>query len=62
VTRYFIGHDNSGHEYAVPVEKRAEWDAWSCLPDADERGWEVPEYAKGIDGFFTFTDPRCDHG
>lgn len=58
--RYFIGVDNSGHQYAVPVAKENEWQAWCDLPEDDEAGWEPPEYAIRIDGRFTFTDPRCD--
>lgn len=56
--RYFIGHDNSGHQYIVPVSKRDEWFAWADLPDDDERGWEEPPYATRIGGGLTFTDPR----
>lgn len=58
--RYFIGVDNSGHEYAVPIAKEQEWETWSNLPEDDEAGWEAPEYAKRIDGRFTFADPRCE--
>lgn len=58
--RYFIGSDNSGHEYFVPVSRREEFDNWSQLPEDDEVGWETPEYATRIDGRFTFTDPRCE--
>ena len=58
--RYFVGSDNSGHEYYVPISKRGEFQAWAELPEDDEAGWEAPEYAKRIDGRFTFTDPRCE--
>ena len=58
--RYFIGSDNSGHEYFVPVSRREEFDEWAQLPEDDEAGWETPEYATRIDGRFTFTDPRCE--
>jgi hypothetical protein len=57
-TRYFIGGDNSGHEYAVPVAKRDDWNKWVELPEDDEDGWETPDYAFRIEGDFTFTDPR----
>jgi hypothetical protein len=60
IERYFVGSDNSGHEYYVPISKRDDFQAWAELPEDDEAGWEVPEYAKRIDGRFTFTDPRCE--
>jgi hypothetical protein len=57
--RYFIGHDGSGHEYLVPVEKTAEWFAWAELDDDDEAAWEVPPYAHRIDGgTLTFSAPQ----
>ncbi len=58
--RYFIGHDNSGHRYYVPVERQAEWWKWTEIPEDDEAGWIEPDYAVKIEGGFTFTDPRCE--
>lgn len=58
--RFFVGHDNSGHEYFVPVSRTDEWYAWVEIPEDDERSWEAPGYAGRIDGRFTFTDPRCE--
>ena len=58
--RYCIAHDNSGHEFYIPVDKRDDWDEWLCLPDDDERGWNPPDYARYVDGIFTFTDPKCE--
>lgn len=58
--RYFIGSDNSGHEYYVPVSRMDEFRRWSELPEDDEDGWDAPEWATRIDGSFTFTDPRCE--
>lgn len=56
--RYFLGHDDSGHDYAVPIERQAEWLAWLAIPEDDERAWEAPTYAIALDGRFTFSDPR----
>jgi len=56
--RYFLGMDNSGHRYAVPVEHREEWDKWSSLDEDDPEGWQPPPWAIGIEGNFTFTDPQ----
>lgn len=58
--RYFLGSDNSGHNYLVLVEKRKEWFEWLDIPEDDERSWKVPEYAKilGISlAYVTFTNP-----
>ena len=58
--RYFIGGDNSGHEYYVPVSREDEFREWAELPEEDERGWDAPEWATRIDGTFTFVNPRCE--
>ncbi len=56
--RYFLSTDQSSHHYVVPVERRAEWDVWSDIPEDDERSWTVPSFATLIDLHegFTFTD------
>lgn len=56
--RFFIGTDDSGHDYIVPVAKRDEWHAWQDIPEEDLRSWDVPEFAQRIDGGgLTFTNP-----
>lgn len=56
--RYFIGHDQSGHTYVVPLARHAEWRKWSSWPEGDVRGWTQPEWATRIDGVssISFTD------
>lgn len=59
-TRYFIGHDCSGHRYLVPYKWRHEWDEWCNLDEDDEAAWEVPEQIEAIriDGAFVhFVEP-----
>ena len=56
--RYFIGCDNSGHEYLVPVEHKKRWEIWSEIPDDDERKWDEPLYATRIEGTLTFEKPE----
>lgn len=57
--RYFIGGDNSGHEYLVPVSKAKEWGEWTLIPEDDERSWDEPDYAERIDGgTLTFENPE----
>lgn len=57
--RYFIGSDNSGHKYLVPVSIMDEWTEWSNLSEDDERSWEPPAEAVRIDGsLVTFCRPE----
>ena len=56
--RFFIGYDNSGHEYIVPVERRMDFEDWSNIDEDDPDSWEAPEYAQRCEGGLTFTDPR----
>jgi hypothetical protein len=61
--RYLIVSDNSGHDYYIPVDRSDEWAAWLDTAEDADCVWvlpEVPEYAKRIDGRFTFTDPKCE--
>jgi len=59
--RFFIGNDDSGHDYLVPVENRAEWFAFLEIPSDDERSWDVPAFAIGFDSaMLTFTDPEFE--
>jgi hypothetical protein len=51
--RFFLASDDSGHRYAVPVERRADFDEWSGDPDAVD----PPAWALRVEGGFTFTDP-----
>jgi hypothetical protein len=50
MTRWFIGHDCSGHQYLIPEAREAEWGAFCEIPEDDERSWEVPDWAVRIDG------------
>ncbi len=58
--RWFIGCDQSLHDYLVPVAKRAEWDAWTQLDEDNTLSWIAPEWAIPFDGgpwAITFTLP-----
>lgn len=56
--RYFIGMDDSGHEYLIPEEHADDWFAFVEDEERLAEGVE-PEYAKRIDGGrLTFTDPQ----
>lgn len=54
--RFFLGHDDSGHRYAVPVARRGEWETWSN--NAAGADCDPPSWAERVEGGFTFTDPR----
>lgn len=61
--RYFLGRDNDGHWYIVPVAMAAEWEAWSAIPEDDERAWDAPEFAHRFGGapcLVTFTTPHLE--
>lgn len=58
-TRYFIGHDESGHSYLVPVEHHDEWEKWTELDQDTEAAWDTPTWATILDGgTLTFEKPR----
>ena len=59
-TRWRLVHDHSSHEYAIRLDREAEWDTWLEIDEENERAWEVPEFAMALDGRFTFCDPRCE--
>lgn len=54
--RHTLVSDDSGHKYAVPVDRQAEWYE---LPVSHGDTDDVPAWALRIDGRFTFTDPQC---
>lgn len=58
--RFFFDRDQSGHWYIIDNSCRDQWFEWANLPEDDERGWDVPEYADRIDHptHFSFTDPQ----
>lgn len=43
--KYFIGSDNDGHYFIIPVSRRKEWDSW-----IDEEDGNYPDFAEPIDG------------
>jgi len=50
VIEYIEVGDNSGHSYVIPFAEINDWYEWLEIDDDDERAWDVPEYAKQIDG------------
>ena len=55
--RYQLVGDDSGHDYAIPVDKADEWYEWMDS-EAAELGDEPPEWALRVEGDFTFTNPE----
>jgi phage baseplate assembly protein gpV len=56
--RFFLGRDNSGHAYVIPVENKSEWFDWLEIREYDERSWITPKFARAVTGFLTFTNPE----
>lgn len=59
--RFFMDQDNDCHWYIIPQERGDEWHKWKSIPDGDERGWTVPDWAKPIGEshtLVTFEDPE----
>jgi hypothetical protein len=59
--RFFLGSDDSGHEYVVPLALKAEFNAWA------EADTEAEDFDPGLfdkyrfnGGLLTFTDPRTN--
>ncbi len=50
--------DHDGHWFILPARMAEQWSAWSEFaerhPD-DARGWDVPDYARHVDGPHAFT-------
>lgn len=61
--RYCIMNDGDGHYYIVPSVRKAMFQTWLDLVSNAQVAYQLPEYAKPIDGphVLTFTDPRDDH-
>lgn len=60
-TRYRLVQDNDCHWYLIPADKGEEWDEWCDIPDDDERSWDAPDFAQGLNGSpsaVTFDNPR----
>lgn len=58
--RFFLAQDDDSHWYLVPEQNRAEWEAWTNISKDDPASWNVPDFAKSIDGphTLTFADPQ----
>ena len=55
--RFKLVHDNDGHQYVIPSLKSGEW--WAWLEEADN---DLPEWARRVDGHFSFLDPEVRVG
>lgn len=55
--RFKLVQDDSDHWYVIPVEREEEWTEF----EEDEDNWDVPEWAKALNGspsHITFSDWR----
>lgn len=59
--RYQMVRDNDSHRYLIPSDRHAEWGEWLCIPSRDPASWDVPEFARSIDGgALSFTQPMIN--
>jgi hypothetical protein len=56
--RYFLGQDDDGHWYVVPVDKRGEWEKWLARLGYTEAAPEWVESVGGSPCLVTFIDPQ----
>ena len=47
--KYKLTQDNDCHWYIIPTDKQEEWDEWLEIDSDDEKSWNVPTFASGID-------------
>ncbi|MEM9745041.1 MAG: hypothetical protein AAF918_20375 [Pseudomonadota bacterium] len=47
---FMMVQDNSCHWYLIPAEYLEAWDDFLDIPEDDERSWNVPDWAREIDG------------
>ena len=53
IKKYFFDQDNDCHWYKVELDHKDDWLKWLNLDEDDEASWNVPEYAKIINGVFS---------
>lgn len=53
--RFFVDCDHSCHHYLIPLDKKAEWDAFRKIPENDPSGWDAPDFARRIDSPYSLT-------
>lgn len=59
--RYFIGNDDSGHSYVVPISRKIEFDLWATA-DTEGKNFDPEKFNEfRVDGgLLTFTDPKVN--
>lgn len=59
--RYFIGTDESGHHYVVPIYRKIEFDEWSeADTEAEDFSPDLFNEFRLEGGLLTFTDPKVN--
>jgi hypothetical protein len=59
--RYFIGSDDSGHEYVVPIYRKIEFDVWvEADTEAEDFDPDLFDEFRLDGGLLTFTDPKVN--
>jgi hypothetical protein len=61
IERYFIGGDDSGHEYVVPIYRKIEFDEWNQMStESEDFNPDLFNEYRLDGGLLTFTDPRIN--
>lgn len=61
IERYFIGRDDSGHEYVVPIYRKIEFDEWNQMStEVENFNPDLFNEYRLDGGLLTFTDPRVN--
>jgi len=61
VERYFIGSDDSGHQYVVPIYRKIEFDEWNEMStESEDFNPDLFNEYRLDGGLLTFTDPRVN--
>lgn len=58
--RYKLVSDESGHDYAIPVELEDDFYKWVAATENEEEFTELDFEDYRVEGRLTFTDPRTD--
>jgi hypothetical protein len=61
VERYFVGSDDSGHQYVLPIYRKIEFDEWNNMStESEDFNPDLFNEYRLDGGLLTFTDPRVN--
>jgi hypothetical protein len=61
IERYFVGSDDSGHQYVVPIYRKIEFDEWNQMStESEDFNPDLFNEYRLDGGLLTFTDPKVN--